>query len=483
MLSISWLIFGLRVEAQVTGPCGEPVNLPGSISEFVAQMQEEAKEVDDPGYAKTRAQSMAQQLAAVESFNTGIGPCKKNLDYSTSHTICSAVGEEKCRGALLPVNRLSSNGQHILAGNGEASAHSDFHTRQKNLQIGDILTPDLAETLHLHQGDMVYLKPSGFLQVSDTQTWAAWSLWPNAKVPYTFATGTDFCAKESTRAAISVLEQNTCIRFTEVDINTAASQIVLQVQSSAQGCWGYVGYSNNAMINLGGDGCQVSGIALHELGLLHVQSRMDRDSYVTVNWNNIETGDGDNFVRVKTKATWSTLALAQAYDYGSVMHYGACEFSVSSSRDPTSCATTIKPANASMTYLMGNRDHLSVSDVKLLNQMYGCTATCADGVKNQGELGIDCGGPCAKQCSSTAPSGSVNATGIYTVASQCQISRSLESTEWMEIAAIAGGSAAAVIVLGGLIYRYWWRRGQLAQPPRVLVASNQDRTAPVIPQV
>jgi len=446
--------------AQVVGVCGETVLMPGSVSLFAHQILEEAKQMDDPTYETTRLQNEANLVASQEGFLTGIGACKANPAYSTPHSICAYTNcaANKTDGPSVAVNIVTSSNARILAGNGEEPR--DFHSRQKSLQISDILTPDVGELLHLHQGDMVYLNPSGFLQVSDTEIWTPWALWPKGKVSFIFDASIDECARETVLAAISIYEKNTCLRFTEVDAKTAASQITLRIQSAAKGCWAYVGYANNAMVNLGGKGCQVTGIALHELGhaigLLHGQSRFDRDTYVTVNWNNIETGDGDNFVRVKTSAAWASSILSTTYDYSSIMHYGTCEFSRSDSRDPNTCAETITPSNKTMKYIMGNRDHLSLSDIKLINKIYGCTSTCADGLKNQLETGVDCGGPCKRKCD--LGGSELENTGIYPVPSKCQITPAMDNNALLEIIAIGVAASLLGVVLIGAVFRYCRKR-------------------------
>ena len=50
-----------------------------------------------------------------------------------------------------------------------------------------------------------------------------------------------------------------------------------------------------------GAGCVQHGVVLHELlhtlGLWHEQSRLDRDRYVRILWENIRTGKEDNFAK------------------------------------------------------------------------------------------------------------------------------------------------------------------------------------------
>lgn len=59
-------------------------------------------------------------------------------------------------------------------------------------------------------------------------------------------------------------------------------------------CWSSIGRSGGKQRLSLGKGCERKGTAIHEfmhaLGFFHEQSRLDRDKYVTVYWNNIEKG-------------------------------------------------------------------------------------------------------------------------------------------------------------------------------------------------
>ena len=63
------------------------------------------------------------------------------------------------------------------------------------------------------------------------------------------------------------------------------------------------------------------GVAMHEfahaMGVIHEQSRPDRDKYVKILWNNIKPNLKHNF-----KIHYQSYIKGHAYDYKSIMHYG-----------------------------------------------------------------------------------------------------------------------------------------------------------------
>jgi meprin B len=54
------------------------------------------------------------------------------------------------------------------------------------------------------------------------------------------------------------------------------------------------------------------------IGLWHEHARPDRDDYVNIYLNNVNSADEDNFDK---ETTTYALTLGVPYDYGSVMHY------------------------------------------------------------------------------------------------------------------------------------------------------------------
>ncbi|EDO48473.1 predicted protein, partial [Nematostella vectensis] len=97
----------------------------------------------------------------------------------------------------------------------------------------------------------------------------------------------------------------------------------------------------------------------HALGLQHEQSRPDRDSYVTINWENIVEDDKPKF----TRNNMDTFGLA--YDYQSLMHFEEKAFSKNGQ-------PTVVPKSAGVK--IGQREKPSQLDVQRISQMYKCGA-------------------------------------------------------------------------------------------------------------
>jgi hypothetical protein len=70
-----------------------------------------------------------------------------------------------------------------------------------------------------------------------------------------------------------------------------------------------------------------TGTTIHEIGhavgLLHEQTRVDRDDHIVVNYANIQSGKSSNF----DKHSVSTASDHGAYDFESIMHYDSYAFS------------------------------------------------------------------------------------------------------------------------------------------------------------
>lgn len=81
---------------------------------------------------------------------------------------------------------------------------------------------------------------------------------------------------------------------------------------------------------------------LHVLGLLHEQSRPDRDEYVQIVWPNIEPQFVQNFMKAD-ETTAETFGLP--YDFESLMHYPTNAFARSSRNVTIFARVGLKPMN------------------------------------------------------------------------------------------------------------------------------------------
>jgi len=116
----------------------------------------------------------------------------------------------------------------------------------------------------------------------------------------------------------------------------------------------------------------------HTLGLWHEQSRPDRDHYVTINWDNIQSGLASQFemriaADVYAKRAYG-LADDQTYDFDSVMHYDACAFSIDCPAGWSCMCTkqtiTVPPPNQAWQNQIGQRNHLSRLDRLTMSFLY-----------------------------------------------------------------------------------------------------------------
>ncbi|KAK6169364.1 hypothetical protein SNE40_020432 [Patella caerulea] len=189
-------------------------------------------------------------------------------------------------------------------------------------------------------------------------------LWPGAVLPYYISSGYSSSDQASIRAAMHTIEEKTkvngktCIHFTP---HTNQRQYIRF--ASGTGCHTPVGMGHSSSTVTLGRGCLRIGTIMHEinhaLGSWHEQSRHDRDSYVTIDFSNIQKGHEHNF----NKYT-NIDEEGQHYDYESVMHYSAHAFAVDR-RKPT-----IIPKQRGA--VIGQRTHLSPIDIKEMQILYGC---------------------------------------------------------------------------------------------------------------
>ncbi|HEX5734973.1 MAG TPA: M12 family metallopeptidase [Blastocatellia bacterium] len=127
------------------------------------------------------------------------------------------------------------------------------------------------------------------------------------------------------------------------------------------GCSSQVGMRGGEQFITLGAGC-TTGNTIHEIGhaagLWHEQSREDRDSFVTINFANIQPGLEHNFNQHITDGDD-----IGPYDYGSIMHYPRNAFAI----NPNVDTITPKP---NPNVAIGQRTGLSAGDLRAINSIY-----------------------------------------------------------------------------------------------------------------
>ncbi|MBU2705830.1 ricin-type beta-trefoil lectin domain protein [Zooshikella marina] len=184
--------------------------------------------------------------------------------------------------------------------------------------------------------------------------------WPNGILYYSFNSSYPSQYRQRVRDALKYVEGMTNVKF--VEDSRQRNRVVVE---NGSGCWSYVGMLGGTQrLSLSTNGCVIRAIVGHEfmhaLGIYHEQSRKDRDKYVTIHWNNIQSGMEGNFQKQSDTDTTAT-----SYDYYSVMHYHAWAFAKNRNQP------TISPKDPNIPLDdLGNYDGLTKSDAKTINWMY-----------------------------------------------------------------------------------------------------------------
>ncbi|XP_074636148.1 uncharacterized protein LOC141894391 [Acropora palmata] len=209
-------------------------------------------------------------------------------------------------------------------------------------------------------------------------------VWQSKIIPYEISTELVGDGYEPTiLSAIEEFSKHTCIKW-KPHVNEP--RWVKFVKD--RGCFSSVGVNfwktGSQVISLG-NGCNHKGVTMHEMmhaaGFWHEQSRYDRDKYVEILWENIETNKDHNFKKYDLR---EIDYLNEVYDTDSIMHYGKTSFSKNGKPTILALGDPSKP--------LGQRNGFSQTDIAQLNALYDCAGS------SSGWSSWTAFGPCDDRC-------------------------------------------------------------------------------------
>jgi len=257
--------------------------------------------------------------------------------------------------------------------------------------LDDITEHDLPKNGELFEGDMIMdegmrraVLESSAGNHDRAAVWIAEDggtrHWPDGVVPYTIDDSLIDAIRVKIPTAIKIFNHFTCVRFVpkkhdDVDYFTFID---------GKGCSSSVGRKGGMQTVHLGKGCKRLGTIMHEmmhvLGIIHEQSRPDRDDYLKINFKNIKKGLLTNFQKYNSIQADT---LNTPYNYYSIMHYSNYAFS---KNDEVTLQSKVAPELD-----FGQRKMISHLDVVEINKLYPCKAK-EEIVENKRCMEIPCEG-------------------------------------------------------------------------------------------
>ncbi len=213
-------------------------------------------------------------------------------------------------------------------------------------------------------GDILYTKEQVAILLSPQTKGAVIKnvvkYWTSRTIPYFIPSSFPSNERALIEQGLEMISNSAYVNFVSVS-NTPTSGILFKRDTVNTS---YIGRSSSINEIKLAAGAFNKGVVAHEvmhtLGYFHEQSRTDRDSYVTINYQNIESDKIHNFDKYTSRGyTGEDLC---TYDYSSIMHYGSYAFS------KNDLPTIVKKDGSTFS---AQRTYLRATDIQSLNYIYG----------------------------------------------------------------------------------------------------------------
>jgi hypothetical protein len=227
--------------------------------------------------------------------------------------------------------------------------------------------PDLPAGFKIIDADIVV--PEDFDVYRGTYTT---TLWPAGDVPYELDSSVTSDSSKVDRILLAMSRWEAVAHVDFVPRSGESDYLYIQVATfNASEGVGMAGDRHDIWLADWGTDFHPEHELGHALAFWHEQSRLDRDTYVEIEWDDIGDLCGSGTDPCDSQFDYRDAPGGEygPYDFDSVMHYGECYF-VNCTCSSTCRTITVLSPNEAWQTLIGQRDHLSCWDQLVMSFLY-----------------------------------------------------------------------------------------------------------------